>query len=80
MAVFLRAEHGFISRLGPRDCLPRSLALFSFLAGAGFAVTHVIGVQRYPFAAHAWVEHDGVKLLQVAGSETDFTPIALLSA
>jgi hypothetical protein len=80
LAVFLRAEFGFFSRLGARDCLPRSLALFSFLAGAGFAVRHVIGVQRYPFTAHAWVEHEGIKLLQVQDPDAVYTPIALLTA
>lgn len=80
LTTFFRAEHAFVSPLGLADCLPRSLALFAFLAASGLSVTHVIGVRRFPFAAHAWVEHDGAKLLQVPNPEEPFTPIAVLVA
>ena len=43
------------------ECLPRSAALtcvMRLLAGKNAKV--VIGVRRPPFAAHAWVEVDGV--------------------
>jgi hypothetical protein len=78
-SAFARAEGFAISRLGLEDCLPRSLALFVFLGGAGFAVRHRIGVRRYPFLAHAWVEHDGVDLLG-SGAADSFTPIATIYA
>jgi hypothetical protein len=53
---FLAAESTVFSRLGERDCLPRSLALFVFLRRSGFPAQHCIGVRALPFAAHAWVE------------------------
>lgn len=55
-AIFLNAERFIISRRGMEDCLPRSLALFVFLRAMGFKVRHCIGIQCFPFAAHAWVE------------------------
>ena len=55
-AAFSNAERFIISRRGVEDCLPRSLALFVFLRAMGFRVRHCIGIQCFPFAAHAWVE------------------------
>lgn len=56
--AFARAEHFFVIRSAPKDCLPRSLALYRFMLAAGIPVQHCIGVVRYPFEAHAWVEHE----------------------
>jgi hypothetical protein len=53
--AFLRAENFFALKAAPKDCLPRSLALYRFLASIGFAPEHCIGVMRYHFEAHAWV-------------------------
>ncbi|MFW2438266.1 MAG: lasso peptide biosynthesis B2 protein [Arenicellales bacterium] len=61
---FLAAEAWLPSFLGDRDCLPRSLALFTYLRRLGHPVSHVIGVSRFPFDAHAWVEYDGTPLLE----------------
>lgn len=58
--TFSRAENFFVSKEAPQDCLPRSLALFLFLRSSGLAVEHCIGIRRFPFHAHAWVEHNGV--------------------
>src|SRR5687767_8505517 len=45
----------------PVECLPRSAALTCLLRLlAGRHAQVVIGVRRPPFAAHAWVEVDGV--------------------
>ena len=41
------------------DCLPRALTLYVLLRCAEVAATLRIGVKRYPFAAHAWVEWRG---------------------
>ncbi|MBS1867785.1 MAG: lasso peptide biosynthesis B2 protein [Acidobacteria bacterium] len=41
-------------------CLQRSAATVRLLKQHGFAAQLVIGVQQLPFAAHAWVELDGV--------------------
>ena len=38
------------------DCLPRALTLYLLLRGRGVPATLRIGVKRYPFGAHAWVE------------------------
>lgn len=40
-------------------CLEQSFALFILLRRAGVPVRLRIGVQPYPFAAHAWVEYQG---------------------
>jgi hypothetical protein len=54
--AFLTAENFFMMRSAPRDCLPRSLALYRFLRSVGLPAEHRIGVTRYPFEAHAWVQ------------------------
>jgi len=61
---FLAAEALMPSLLGERDCLPRSLALFVYLRALGHDVRHVIGVARFPFSAHAWVETGQTTLLE----------------
>lgn len=45
-----------------RDCLPRSLAVYLLLRRGGIPATFHIGVRRYPFGAHAWVEWEGRRL------------------
>ncbi len=44
------------------DCLPKSLALYSLLRYQRVPAELVIAVRRYPFGAHAWVEHRGTAL------------------
>jgi hypothetical protein len=66
--AFLRAEHFFVMRSAPQDCLPRSLALYRFLLSAGIPADHCIGVRQYPFKAHAWVESGN----RVLCDSTDF--------
>lgn len=41
---------------GRAECLERSLASFLLLRRAGVPVDLRIGVQAYPFVAHAWLE------------------------
>lgn len=41
-------------------CLQRSAATACLLKKYGFPAQLVIGVQQLPFAAHAWVELDGI--------------------
>ena len=54
----------------PRDprCLTSSLVLTALLARRGIPATLVIGVRLDPFAAHAWVEHEGRPLLAAASA------------
>lgn len=62
IAAFLNAENFFWSR--PDDCLQRSLAMFRFLRSLGLPVSHKIGGRRLPgFLMHAWVDHDGIPIL-----------------
>ena len=79
-AAFTRAEHILPSSLGLQDCLPRSLALFVFLAEAGYKVTHCIGVKRFPFTGHAWVMADTQPVNADPEIVGRFTPIATLTA
>jgi hypothetical protein len=78
-AAFRGAESAFLSRRGPDDCLVRSLALFRFLRERGIAADHVIGVERVPFTAHAWVESGGAPVLEFRRRLDLFTPLARLS-
>ena len=75
---FLRAENAFVARRAPDDCLLRSLALYRFLRAAGLPCEHRIGVRRFPFTAHAWVEHDGSALLDDDNRTQGFTVVAAL--
>lgn len=72
---FFTAEGLYPARQAPLDCLPRSLALTSFLRAAGWPAQHVIGVALYPFEAHAWVELDGVALNESDSALHRFTVI-----
>ena len=38
------------------DCLPRAMTTYVLLRQRGVPATLHIGVKRYPFGAHAWVE------------------------
>jgi hypothetical protein len=42
---------------GRLDCLPRSLSTFYLLRSRGIAVEFLMGVKKFPFAGHAWVEY-----------------------
>jgi hypothetical protein len=76
---FLAAENiaFFIIRRAPNDCLARSLALFRYLRWRGIPATHIIGIRRVPFAAHAWVEVLGEGVF--APVPGGFSPLAILS-
>lgn len=49
------------------DCLPRAMATYLLLRSQGVSAVLHIGVKRYPFAAHAWVECLG-EVLDESGS------------
>ena len=60
-----------VLRFVPADtrCLARSLTLTRLLARRGLCGTLVLGVCRDPeFAAHAWVEVDGIAILPDGGN------------
>lgn len=88
LARFTASEVLIPHRRGTEDCLPRSLALYRYLRAHGVAAEFFIGVKRFPFQAHAWVEAAGQPLLQThsfsrTGSRTrieqHFTQILKLS-
>lgn len=74
--AFVRAESLFQSRSSPRDCLPRSLALYRFLLSVGVPADHCIGVRRHPFEAHAWVESGGRVLADSPATVDRFAELA----
>ena len=76
LKVFRLAENGFGVRTADIDCLPQSLALHRFLLAGGFKVNHCIGVRRFPFGAHAWVELNGKPIYDSVGFVKKFTPIS----
>lgn len=78
LRVFSNAENFFSVRDARLDCLPRSLALHRFLLSLGFEVSHNLGVRRYPFAAHAWVEYAGAPLCDTPEFVSQFKLIAMM--
>lgn len=74
---FLGAENFVFFSRAPNDCLARSLALFRYLRWRGIPATHIIGIRRIPFAAHAWVEVAGVGVL--APRPRGFSALATLT-
>lgn len=72
---------GRFERLRPwypraRVCLFDSLALMNFLIAFGHKPEIVMGVRATPFAAHCWVEDNGVCLNDAAETCQSYTPIA----
>jgi hypothetical protein len=78
VAAFARAEEFFNLKTAPADCLPRSLALFQFLRRVGLPAEHCIGVQQFPFSAHAWTEFRGRVVHDDPQNQERFTVIARL--
>ena len=60
---------------GRARCLEQSLALFVLLRRRGIAAELRLGVQPYPFTAHAWVELDGVPLNERTETISQFVPL-----
>ena len=58
-AVCIATRYYYRRRL---DCLPKALATHCLLLAQGVPAELCLGVKRYPFAGHAWVEVAGVRL------------------
>jgi hypothetical protein len=56
-------------------CLERSLTLWYVLRSRGVPVELCLGVQKFPFAAHAWVAHRGDPLNDVPEHVAHFQPL-----
>jgi hypothetical protein len=80
IAAFTTAENFLLMKSAPKDCVPRSLALFRFLRLAGLSVEHCIGVRRFPFAAHGWVEYRGHVVQDDPSRQLTFKILARISA
>jgi hypothetical protein len=59
-------------------CLFDALALAEFLAGYGIDCRWVFGVQARPFAAHCWLQHDGIVLNDTVDHVRRYTPIMIV--
>ena len=42
-----------------KDCLPKALTIYYLLRKQGVPVKFCLGVKKYPFSAHSWVEYQG---------------------
>lgn len=71
--VFRRFRRLFFSE--KNRCLLNALALVLFLRRYGHFPLFVIGVKAGPFAAHSWVQHEGILLDGNPASICHFVPI-----
>jgi transglutaminase-like putative cysteine protease len=55
-----------------KDCLPKSLTLYSLLRSQRVPAHLVIAVRRYPFGAHAWVEYRGAPVGELTPQQGGF--------
>jgi len=60
------------------QCLPRSLALAHAFIRTGLRADLFLAVRLRPFAAHCWVEHDGVIANDRAAHVDSYQPILIL--
>jgi hypothetical protein len=59
-------------------CLFEALALTRFLAPFGFYPQWVFGVQARPFAAHCWLQHEGIVLNDTVEHVSRYSPIMVV--
>ena len=71
--TFLALQSFFLTRKGA--CLFDSIALAEFLASYGAYPTVVLAVRTSPFAAHCWVQHEGLVLNDSVANVREFFPI-----
>jgi Transglutaminase-like superfamily len=77
--VHTLARQAYLARAlfpGAARCLPNSMLLLELLALNGLGARWVFGVRTFPFAAHCWVEHEGVILNDTVDHVRWYTPIA----
>ncbi len=65
---------------GRAQCLERSLVLYWCLRRRGIAAHYRMGVQSYPFLAHAWIEYRGRPINDVPEHVRRFRPIEGLAS
>lgn len=74
-AAFSRARRLFPI---PRNCLLDSLTLDRWLGGEGTGRVLVLGVAAHPFAAHCWLQSDGMVLNDSFDRVSRYAPILVL--
>ena len=57
---------------GRSQCLEQSVTAFMLLRRQGFDVSVRLGVQPYPFSAHAWLELNGAPLTETPEAISKF--------
>ena len=57
---------------GRSQCLEQSVTAFMLLRRQGFDVSVRLGVQPYPFSAHAWLELNGAPLTETPEAISNF--------
>jgi hypothetical protein len=75
MSVCQRVITAGVFYPGRALCLEQSLVLFVLLRRRAVAAELRLGVQPYPFSAHAWVELDGVPLNETPETIRQFVPM-----
>lgn len=70
-----RVKRAALSYRPGARCLPQAVAITRLLRRAGYPVTLVVAVRRFPFAAHAWVECAGEILTDRQEVKREFRPI-----
>ena len=74
-AVCHRVTMASVFYPGRALCLEQSLALYVLLRRRGIDAELKLGVQPYPFNAHAWVELGGQPLNESAETIREFVPM-----
>lgn len=73
-----RAGFAIVDRLcrwySRSECLHRAVVGYVALRKAGLDVQLVIGVRKFPFAAHAWLECEGVVISDEQDVQQQFVP------
>lgn len=58
-----------------KHCLPTALLAYWLMKREGLAASFCLGVKKYPFRAHAWVEYDGRVVFTTAADLPRYTVI-----
>lgn len=58
-----------------KHCLPSALLAYWLMRREGLAVEFCLGVKKYPFRAHAWVEYDGRVVFTTSADLPTYTVI-----
>ncbi len=73
----LRQSCALAGKIYPRqtECLSRSLTIFAMARRRGIPVQFRIGVRKFPFTSHAWLDMGGPVFVEDASLVATLTPI-----